>query len=270
MNEGDDRLIAGIFNYCDRWCERCRFTDRCQVYEQEQKQMERHLLRGEDPDDPAVFLKDVEDSLDEAIGMLAEMAEEVGLDLEAAMAEEAGAESEEEPPLQFSGPEAHPLTTRMERWSQRVGALLERMRSEMPAIGQDLAHAAGEYSEREQEATLEALTGARDAFELLGRYQFLVVVKSVRATGGLADAEAETSEGLATFQSDDARGTAKLIHECLGKAGAALWQVAEFHRDWQAESLPLAAETEALRQEIDRLFPGHAAFRRPGLDDEEL
>ena len=27
--------IAGIFNYCDRWCERCSFTSRCSIYEDE-------------------------------------------------------------------------------------------------------------------------------------------------------------------------------------------------------------------------------------------
>jgi hypothetical protein len=26
------RNIVGIYNYCDRWCERCTFTSRCAVY----------------------------------------------------------------------------------------------------------------------------------------------------------------------------------------------------------------------------------------------
>src|SRR5262245_59438678 len=28
-------FISGIYNYCDRWCERCPFTSRCLVYAQE-------------------------------------------------------------------------------------------------------------------------------------------------------------------------------------------------------------------------------------------
>src|ERR1700754_1565819 len=28
-----DKNIPGIHNYCDRWCERCYFTSRCAVYE---------------------------------------------------------------------------------------------------------------------------------------------------------------------------------------------------------------------------------------------
>jgi hypothetical protein len=27
-----DGFILGIYNYCDRWCERCRFTSRCRVF----------------------------------------------------------------------------------------------------------------------------------------------------------------------------------------------------------------------------------------------
>jgi hypothetical protein len=27
----DPKFIPGIYNYCDRWCERCRFTSRCLI-----------------------------------------------------------------------------------------------------------------------------------------------------------------------------------------------------------------------------------------------
>ncbi|MDB5210640.1 MAG: hypothetical protein JWQ30_1467, partial [Sediminibacterium sp.] len=28
-----EEFISGIHNYCDRWCERCTFTNRCSIYE---------------------------------------------------------------------------------------------------------------------------------------------------------------------------------------------------------------------------------------------
>lgn len=28
----DEGFIVGIYNYCDRWCESCRFTSRCRVF----------------------------------------------------------------------------------------------------------------------------------------------------------------------------------------------------------------------------------------------
>src|SRR5947208_16926230 len=72
------RFISGIYNYCDRWCEQCRFSDRCLVYYQEQQALDRHRLAGEDPDDPEVFMRDVEESLGQSMGMLEKMAEEAG------------------------------------------------------------------------------------------------------------------------------------------------------------------------------------------------
>ncbi len=40
---GNPDFISGIYNYCDRWCERCPFTSRCLLYATE----------NEEPDDPA-------------------------------------------------------------------------------------------------------------------------------------------------------------------------------------------------------------------------
>src|SRR4051812_22950178 len=33
----DSHFIPGIYNYCDRWCERCAFTHRCRVYSTQQE-----------------------------------------------------------------------------------------------------------------------------------------------------------------------------------------------------------------------------------------
>ena len=38
MFEQENNYIPGIFNYCDRWCERCPLTARCRVYAMEQEE----------------------------------------------------------------------------------------------------------------------------------------------------------------------------------------------------------------------------------------
>ncbi len=71
-------LISGIHNYCDRWCERCRFTARCAVYAAEEA----------DPDnDPssrdinnAAFWQKLTSIFKETQEMIAEWAEENGVD----------------------------------------------------------------------------------------------------------------------------------------------------------------------------------------------
>ena len=35
--ETQDGFIVGVYNYCDRWCERCLLTSRCRVFAEEQR-----------------------------------------------------------------------------------------------------------------------------------------------------------------------------------------------------------------------------------------
>ena len=71
-------LISGIYNYCDRWCEKCQFTSRCLLYATEQ----------EDPDDSPES-RDIQNKafwdklgriFQETKEMLTEWAEEAGVD----------------------------------------------------------------------------------------------------------------------------------------------------------------------------------------------
>ena len=71
-------LISGIYNYCDRWCERCPLTSRCLVYATEQ----------EDDDSPEsrdihneAFWRKLGSIFQETREMIAEWAREAGIDL---------------------------------------------------------------------------------------------------------------------------------------------------------------------------------------------
>jgi hypothetical protein len=74
-------FISGIYNYCDRWCERCSFSSRCFLYATEQA----------DPDfaDPEVrditnekFWKKLRSIFQSTAEMISEWAAEAGVDLQ--------------------------------------------------------------------------------------------------------------------------------------------------------------------------------------------
>ena len=44
--ETQDGFILGIFNYCDRWCERCPFTSRCRSFSMGQAMERQGYLGG--------------------------------------------------------------------------------------------------------------------------------------------------------------------------------------------------------------------------------
>jgi hypothetical protein len=250
-DETEKRFISGIFNYCDRWCERCRFGDRCRVHYEEQKRLERHLLRGEDPDDPRVVMADVSESFGETLGMLHEMADEMGLDLN---------NMEEEPEEEEFSPHDHPLFQRATRWSGRVDALLRMVYAELPDH-----RPLDEAPEREAAAVSAEVL---DAVEVLTQYQYFIPVKTARALDGWMEAE-RGRRPYPEFSRENAHGTAKLVHLCLGRCVEALRQLAAYSAAWREMAEPIAEEATALQGAVDLQFPGHQAFRRPGFDDPE-
>ncbi|MBK6913744.1 MAG: hypothetical protein IPH11_08745 [Ignavibacteriales bacterium] len=56
--------ISGIYNYCDRWCEKCKYTNRCLLFKQEAEREIKHILKDED--NPDVWVKDAADDFQEA------------------------------------------------------------------------------------------------------------------------------------------------------------------------------------------------------------
>lgn len=77
-------FIAGIYNYCDRWCKRCVFTRRCMVYAMEQRD-------SPTPETRDVQNKEFWDRLHSLFAatmeMVTDLAREHGIDLNAAYAE---------------------------------------------------------------------------------------------------------------------------------------------------------------------------------------
>src|SRR5580765_8450546 len=72
-------FISGIYNYCDRWCERCPFTSRCLVYATEKEDKDEspqsHDITNE------AFWRKLGSIFQEAQEMTASWAEEAGVDL---------------------------------------------------------------------------------------------------------------------------------------------------------------------------------------------
>jgi hypothetical protein len=79
------RLIPGIHNYCDRWCERCLMTAHCAVFAMEQAESGSPLSC--DPENEA-FWQQLKNSLKTALELLQEMAQEAGVDLDTLIPEE--------------------------------------------------------------------------------------------------------------------------------------------------------------------------------------
>ncbi len=76
-----ERFKLGPYNYCDYRCERCNEKDDCKVYKENQERLLEHYLKGEDPNDPDVFLNDLKQIFEKTQELLKQAAAEQGIDL---------------------------------------------------------------------------------------------------------------------------------------------------------------------------------------------
>src|ERR1035437_2834205 len=88
-------LISGIYNYCDRWCERCRFTHRCMNYAMQELEGVAEKKVG-----LKKSLKIVKNSFDVAMELLFDMMRQHGI-APAEVEKEAQAEAAKKPERPF-------------------------------------------------------------------------------------------------------------------------------------------------------------------------
>lgn len=222
-------LISGIYNYCDRWCERCPLTSRCLVYATEQVEVdspESRDIRNE------AFWRKLGSIYLETREMIADWAREAGVNLSEAVA---GDEARYQKKRQLV--DNHPLTK----------------------FGKKYANAASDWF-REFDQTVE-ISDSEEAREVIHWYQYQIAVKTMRALSGRREELEEDPE----FPKDS-DGSAKVALIGIDRSIAA-WRLMQLSLPERAESIvPLILQLERLRCRIERVFPDARAFVRPGFD----
>src|SRR5215216_3056539 len=158
-------LISGIYNYCDRWCERCPLTSRCLVYATEQEDddsPESRDIRNE------AFWRKLGTILQETREMIVEWAKEAGVDLNGA-AEDDEARDKRKRQLVDN----HPLTKAGKKYANAASDLL-----------------------REFDQSVE-VSDMEDAREVIQWYQYQIAVKTMRALSGRKEELEHDSDGSA-------------------------------------------------------------------------
>ena len=224
-------LISGIYNYCDRWCERCPLTSRCLVYATEQEDddsPQNRDLRNE------AFWRKLSAIFQETREMIVDWAQNAGIDFNA-FAEEDEARHKRKRQLVDN----HPLTR----------------------AGKKYANTATDWF-REFDQMLE-VSDLEDAREVIQWYQYQIAVKTMRALSGRKE-ELEDPE-IGEFPKDS-DGSAKVALIGIDRSIAA-WRMMQMSLPDRVESIvPLILQLERLRQRLEKSFPQARAFVRPGFD----
>src|SRR2546421_11615824 len=173
-------FISGIYNYCDRWCERCPFTSRCLLYATEQADPEVNDPETRDITNEK-FWRKLHDIFTETATMISEWAAEAGVDLDSVDVTEEMAEHEREMEAaeqdELSKMARHYATT-VENWFRDEFVTEENVHHDVTSGSNPVS---------------EDLT-VRDAAEIVQWYQFFIAVKLFRALSRPSSMDEESDD----------------------------------------------------------------------------
>jgi hypothetical protein len=240
---GDERHIPGIYNYCDRWCERCPQTSRCLNFtlsESEFSDPETKDISNE------AFWRKLSETFTATLELLREEGKKWGIELENL---DSGGDTEGRR-LNDATVENHVIC----RGAKGYGKMAEDWLKERERFFFGKA------------AFTEEGVGAEEALEVIRWYQYFIAAKVARAIRGKIEEEEERDEEFPS----DADGSAKIALIAMDRSIGA-WAVISRHFKLYAESVfEIISFLDLLRQGVEATFPKARSFIRPGFDTLDL
>lgn len=235
-----ENFIAGIHNYCDRWCERCTFTTRCRVADAESEMTDRER----DIENKEFWLK-IAATFAEASEMFQDKAEEFGIEINS-VSDEEYAEIQKREDEFIANQE---LTGLAHLYSKETTKLLEKQ-------NEWLSFSAVEDFEKQH------------MLEIIQWYQYFIAAKVMRGFHGILDFDGNFSEEELNDPESDANGSIKIA--IIAAERSKLAWTALLSAKNTSDIRPMISLLEKILKTAEKKFPNARDFVRPGFDEQEF
>lgn len=254
-----EKNIPGIYNYCDRWCERCYFASRCAVYENES---------GLSPEQTDITNKAFWDKLSENFAktrdLLDQAAKHFGINLEEAM--KAGEEIESKSTAEEDS-KNHPLAVLSLEYSKISRDWLHSqpgMMAKLEALRDGL-----EMGTASVKNAKETTAMIKESVDVIAWYHAFIHIKLMRALmGRLRQTEFDFGLDDDPDYQPDYDGSAKIAVIAIERSMQCWIKLYDLLPDEEDYFLKLLSMLERLKSMTVLEFPNAMAFKRPGFDDE--
>lgn len=257
LTEGSTRMnIPGIYNYCDRWCERCKFSSRCLSFameKEESRDSEKRSMSNQK------FWEKLSETFKITRELIKQAAAEQGMDVD----EIDTTEGDELHERSHAYADTHPVAQAARRYSKMTSAWFHAVNNLFTMNFNEKGNSltVSQTNTRSPINTEEV----ENAVSIIRWYQFQISVKLMRALNGVI---MEQEDELWNDVQKDSDGSAKVsllgIDQSLEAWGILL-------RNYPAEEnsiLDMLVHLERLRKNIELEFPNARGFQRPGFDDD--
>ncbi|HBC87443.1 MAG TPA: hypothetical protein DCZ94_10850 [Lentisphaeria bacterium] len=251
----DPKMISGIHNYCDKWCERCRFKTRCAVgiMDLEDKKQDSKELDLNSPE----FWDKLHGIFADTFEMIGEMARKNGVDVDAPIPEEYWIQKEK-----------RDKNAREHVCAKASWKYMEMVRKWMDGSSKDFEKKADELMKNismglpNKNPEKDALE-IKDAVDVIIWNHTLIHVKLMRAVQQIFEDEPEILEDLPK----DYDGSAKIALISIDNS-IKVWETLLSHfPEKEDEILKMLSLLQKLGRRTELEFPNARSFKRPGFDE---
>jgi hypothetical protein len=252
-------FIEGIYNYCDRWCERCPLTQRCANFAPKRAQApdgEIDDLNGDE------LWEKLNATFQNTLAFLHEVVAEQGIDLD----DPALAALLDHDEALRAQAEAHPCAEQafayMKLGYEWFAATADRFAAKKEDLIMLARLTAAEIKIEQQAIAIG------DAVEVIQWDLDFIAVKLQRALQGQLEEAEDPDAGMAHPENSD--GSAKVALLAIDRSIEAWRQLLRHFPERETAILELLAHLARLRRAVEQQFPAARAFIRPGFDTGDL
>lgn len=234
--------IEGIYNYCDRWCERCKYTDRCLSFQRERE-------AGMDPLERDIPLEKswnyIRKCFDDAMEMIQELAEREGIDLENLEDAEEVSPSEKADRFEEDTKTAHVKYLRLSQdfFTQNSRFFEEKGEESIRWVEMGLD---------DEEAALAQWQRVNDQAEVIQWYRFFIGAKLDRAASGIDEMD---NEDWGRPEQSDANRTARILMVAIDRSIAAWRVLLSVFPEKEETILRILSLLAQIRRRVEEVFP---------------
>lgn len=250
-------FIAGIYNYCDRWCEKCAFTSKCLNHEltsELEKNMSTLDIQNHD------FWANMKGVYESTRDFIQDVIEKKGKNLNDADTNEIIDEikkDEHEQERAIHQPVslmAHEYVQLADTFFLNENNFFQQKEDEFNDQ-LDLG-----LNEQKIESTA---TEIKDSFEIIKWHKDQIYVKTIRALTGRNDPEIWFD---ITGYQHDSDGSAKVALIGIDRSMEAWGKLQQLFPEKTDEFITILFHLEKLKNQLENEFPGARTFQRPGFD----
>lgn len=239
LSDNSKKYITGIYNYCDRWCEHCKFTNRCSNF-----CINAEIEKNRSEGDKVNLWKELNDIFKANFSMIREIENELDID------PEDKCENTFDIGKDNSDVINHPLMVISKEYSLNVVNWLEKNLEFFTTISCCESPHSGNNNEK-----------LNDAVEIIQWYSIFISAKINRALSGLGEKYDEP--GL----QNDTDGSAKIALIAIEKSLSAFETVYQSLNDMEDDALLYLSRLSKIEALTKKTFPKAEKFKRPGFDD---